>query len=142
MKQLKDLLEQRDQTIKIITEKIQTIDHFESDDLLSILKENSSNQDFLSIIDYDIQKSNQHIHDLHSQIDEKTRRIKELEILFKQEKDHCKEIETKLKVILELREHDTHLHIRQLGQTSAELRKARTDTDRVRLLQQQLDLKQ
>jgi hypothetical protein len=145
MKQLKNLFEQRDQTIKLLYEKIQTIDHFESEDLLSILTENSSNnnnQDFLSIIDNDIQKSNQHIHDLHSEINEKTRRIKELDLLFKQEKDRCKEIETKLKIVLELRERDAHLHIRQLGQTDAELRKARTDTERIRILQHQLELKQ
>jgi len=145
MKQLKNLFEQRDQTIKHLYEKIQTIDHFESEDLLSILTENSSNnnnQDFLSIIDNDIQKSNQHIHDLHSEINEKTRRIKELDLLFKQEKDRCKEIETKLKIVLELRERDAHLHIRQLGQTDAELRKARTDTERIRILQHQLELKQ
>jgi hypothetical protein len=141
MKQLKDLLEQRNQTIKHLHEKIQTLDHFESKDLLSILNENSSDENFLSIIDNDIKKSNQHIHDLHSEIDEKTRRIKEIDILLKQEKDHCREIETKLKVVLELRERDAHLHIRQLGQTDAELRKARTDADRVRIQQQQLELK-
>jgi len=142
IKQLKDLFEQRDQIIKQIHKKIQTIENFDSEDLLSIITENSSNQDFLSSIDNDIQKSNQHIHDLHSQINEKTVRIKELENLFKQEKDHSKEIETKLKVVLELRERDAHLHIRQLGQTDAELRRARTDTERVRILQQQLELKQ
>ncbi len=59
-----------------------------------------------------------------------------------QEKDRCRELETKLKVVLELRERDAHLHIRQMGQTDAELRKARTDTERVRILQQQLELKQ
>ena len=79
---------------------------------------------------------------LHHELDEKTRRIKELDQLLNQEKDRCREIETKLKVVLELRERDAHLHIRQLGQTDAELRKARTDTERVRILQQQLDLKQ
>jgi len=142
IKQLKDLFEQRDQIIKQIHKKIQTIENFDSEDLLSIITENSSNQDFLLSIDNDIQKSNQHIHDLHSQINEKTVRIKELENLFKQEKDHSKEIETKLKVVLELRERDAHLHIRQLGQTDAELRRARTDTERVRILQQQLELKQ
>ncbi len=134
IKQLKDLFEQRNQTIKLLNEKT-----FKSDDLLSIITDNSS---FLSIIDNDIQKSTQHIHNLHSEIIEKTHRIKELEILFKQEKDHCREIETKLKVVLELRERDAHLHIRQLGQTDAELRKARNDTERIRILQQQLELKQ
>ncbi len=142
IKQLKDLFEQRDQTIKKIHKKIQTIENFDFEDLLLILTENFSNQDFLLSIDNDIQKSTQHIHDLHTQINEKTSRIKELEILFKQEKDHSKEIETKLKVVLELRERDTHLHIRQLGQTDAELRRARTDTERVRILQQQHELKQ
>ncbi len=134
IKQLKDLFEQRNQTIKLLNEKT-----FKSDDLLSIITDNSS---FLSIIDNDIQKSAQNIHNLHSEISEKTRRIKELEILFKQEKDHCREIETKLKVVLELRERDAHLHISQLGQTDAELRKARNDTERIRILQQQLELKQ
>ena len=116
----------------------------ELESLLSILTENSSNnnQHLLSTIDDDLEKSNQHIRDLHHDIDEKTRRLKELDVLFKQEKDRCKEIETKLKVVLELRERDAHLHIRQLGQTDAELRKARTDTERVRILQQQLELKQ
>ena len=68
--------------------------------------------------------------------------MNELDVLLKQERDRCKEMETKLKVVLELRERDAHLHIRQLGQTDAELRKARNDTERVRILQQQLDLKQ
>ena len=79
---------------------------------------------------------------LHSDIEEKARRIKELDTLLNQEKDRCREFETKLKVILELRERDAHLHIRQLGQSDAELRKARTDTERVRILQQQLEMKQ
>ena len=80
--------------------------------------------------------------DLQHEIQEKTSRIKELDSLLKQERDRAKEMETKLKVVLELRERDAHLHIRQLGQTDAELRKARNDTERVRILQQQLDLKQ
>lgn len=122
MKQLKDLLKQRDG-------KTQTIDDLESNDLLST-------------IDNDIKKSQQHLEDLHSDLETKTCRVKELEVQCKQEKDRCREMETKLKVVLELRERDAHLHIRQLGQTDAELRKARTDTDRVRILQQQLDFKQ
>lgn len=142
MKQLKDYVEQREQILKTIYDKIQTIDHFESDDLLLFITENSLNKEFVLNIDHDIEKSSQHIQDLHCQINDKTHRIKELENLFKQEEDRCKEIETKLKVVLELRERDAHLHIRQLGQTDAELRKARTDTDRVRILQQQLELKQ
>ena len=93
-------------------------------------------------INNDVEKANQHMRDLHSEIDEKTHRIKELDSLLNQEKDRCRELETKLKVVLELRERDAHLHIRQLGQTDAELRKARTDTERVRILQQQLELKQ
>lgn len=80
--------------------------------------------------------------DLHAEIEEKTRRVKELDALLNQEKDRCRELETKLKVVLELRERDAHLHIRQLGQTDAELRKARNDTERVRILQQQLEFKQ
>ncbi len=80
--------------------------------------------------------------DLHTEIEDKARRVKELDALLNQEKDRCRELETKLKVVLELRERDAHLHIRQLGQTDAELRKARTDTERVRILQQQLELKQ
>lgn len=80
--------------------------------------------------------------DLQHELEEKTSRIKELDLLLKQERDRAKEMETKLKVVLELRERDAHLHIRQLGQTDAELRKARNDTERVRILQQQLDLKQ
>ena len=79
---------------------------------------------------------------LHAEIDEKTRRVKELDALLNQEKERCREMETKLKVVLELRERDAHLHIRQMGQTDAELRKARNDTERVRILQQQLELKQ
>ncbi|CAF4196018.1 unnamed protein product [Rotaria sp. Silwood2] len=144
MKQLKDLFEQHDQIIKHIHNKITKDKTLELEDLRSILTENSSknNQHVISTIDNDIKKSNQHIRDLHHEIDIKTCRIKELDLLFKQEKDRCKEIETKLKVILELREHDTHLHIRQLGQTDAELRKARTDTERIRILQQHLEFKQ
>jgi archaellum component FlaC len=115
-------------------------------DLLSTVTENNPDngqqQELLSTIDNDVEKANQHIRDLHSEIEEKTRRIKELDSLVNQEKDHRKELETKLKVILELRERDAHLHIRQLGQTDAELRKARTDTERVRILQQQLEFKQ
>jgi hypothetical protein len=113
----------------------------EFEDLFPILS-NENSQELLSTIDNDIEKSTKHIHNLHGEIDEKTRRIKELDLLLNQEKDRCREIETKLKVVLELRERDAHLHIRQLGQTDAELRKARTDTDRVRILQQQLELKQ
>lgn len=72
----------------------------------------------------------------------KNDRIKELDQLLNQEKDRCKEIEAKLKIILELRERDAHLHIRQIGIADTELRRARTDSDRVRILQQQLELKQ
>jgi hypothetical protein len=103
---------------------------------------NESNQALLSTIDNEVEKANQHMRQLHSELDEKTHRIKELDTLLNQEKDRSREIETKLKVVLELRERDAHLHIRQLGQTDAELRKARNDTERVRILQQQLDLKQ
>ncbi|CAF4112772.1 unnamed protein product, partial [Adineta steineri] len=144
MKQLKVLLEQREQTIKNIQEKITDEEPQEFEELLSIIKENSSNnnQQLLSTIDNDCEKSNQHIRDLHKEVDEKTAQIKEFDVLLKQERDRCREIETKLKVVLELRERDAHLHIRQLGQTDAELRKARTDTERVRILQQQLELKQ
>ncbi|UJR22902.1 hypothetical protein I4U23_025930 [Adineta vaga] len=144
MKQLKVLLEQRDQTIKRIQEKINEEEPKEFEDLLLLITENSSssNQQLLSTVDNDLEKSNQHIRNLHHEIDEKTNRIKELDLLLKQEKDRAKEMETKLKVVLELRERDAHLHIRQLGQTDAELRKARNDTERVRILQQQLDLKQ
>ena len=116
------------------------------DDLLSRIDDNNCESDqqqiFLSTIDNDIEKANQHMRSLHSEIDEKTRRIKELDSLLKQEKDRCREVETKLKIVLELRERDAHLHIRQLGQTDAELRKARTDTERVRILQQELEFKQ
>lgn len=144
MKQLKGLLEQRNGIIKQVQEKIQTDDELESDDLLSLLTEQSSDEkrDLLLTIDEDIKKSKQQMEELHAELEVKTRRVKELEIQCKQEKDRCREMETKLKVVLELRERDAHLHIRQLGQTDAELRKARTDTDRVRILQQQLDLKQ
>lgn len=96
----------------------------------------------LSTIDNDVEKANEHMRQLHNELNEKTRRIKDLDNLLNQEKDRCREMETKLKVVLELRERDAHLHIRQLGQTDAELRKARNDTERVRILQQQLDLKQ
>lgn len=144
MKQLKGLLEQRDKLIKRVEEKIQTDEEFESDELLSLLTERSSDNkgDLLSTIDEDINKSKQHFEELQAELEGKTRRVKELEMQCKQEKDRCREMETKLKVVLELRERDAHLHIRQLGQTDAELRKARTDADRVRILQQQLDLKQ
>ena len=81
-------------------------------------------------------------HSVDSKIEEKLQRLKELHGLLNQERIRCRELETKLKVVLELRERDAHLHIRQLGQTDAELRKARTDTERVRILQQQLELKQ
>jgi chromosome segregation ATPase len=115
-------------------------------DLLSTIRENSpeNNQqnELLSTIDNDVQKANRHMRDLHSEIEEKTRRIKEIDLLLNQEKDRCRELETKLKVVLELRERDAHIHIRQLGQTDSELRKARTDTERVKILQNQLELKQ
>ncbi|CAF0886914.1 unnamed protein product [Adineta ricciae] len=141
MKQLKDLLEERDQTIKHIQERI---NEEEFEDLRSLIANSSSNRDqrLLSTVDNDLEKSNQHMRDLQHEIEEKTSRIKELDSLLKQEGDRAKEMETKLKVVLELRERDAHLHIRQLGQTDAELRKARNDTERVRILQQQLDLKQ
>ena len=103
---------------------------------------NNNHQEFLALIDQDIEKSTQHFQDLHSEIADNTGRMNEMENSLKQAKDRCREMETKLKVVLELRERDAHLHIRQLGQTDAELRRARTDTDRVRILQQQLDLKQ
>jgi len=116
-------------------------------DLLSTVTENNPDndqqqQELLSTINNDVEKANQHMRDLHSEIEEKTRRIKELDSLVNQEKEHCRELETKLKVVLELRERDAHLHIRQLGQTDSELRKARTDTERVAILQQKLELKQ
>ncbi|CAF3862766.1 unnamed protein product [Rotaria sp. Silwood1] len=117
----------------------------EINNLLSTVEENTNDnnqQEFLSNIDNDIEKANQHMCHLLAELDEKTRRIKELDLLLNQEKDHCKELETKLKVVLELQERDAHLHIRQLGQTDAELRKARRDTERVRILQQQLEFKQ
>ena len=79
---------------------------------------------------------------IDSKVAEKLRRIKELDALLYKEKNRCRELETKLKVVVELKERDAHLHIQQLGQTDAEFRKARTDTERVRILQQQLDLKQ
>jgi chromosome segregation ATPase len=173
MKQLKDLLEQRDETIARIREKMvnesndQTIGMYrvcicvfssrmlcflfsfdciilDLGELLSKVDETNteSNQELLSTIDNDVEKANQHMRELHKEIDEKTRRIKDLDSLLNQEKDRYREMETKLKVVLELRERDAHLHIRQLGQTDAELRKARTDTERVRILQQQLELKQ
>ncbi|CAF3682940.1 unnamed protein product [Rotaria socialis] len=152
MKQLKDLLEQRDETIAQIREKMLNNDDDDDEEkateltnLLSTVTENTNEndqQELLSNVNHDIEKANQHMRNLHIEIDEKTRRIKELDALLNQEKDHCRELETKLKVVLELRERDAHLHIRQLGQTDAELRKARTDTERVRILQQQLDLKQ
>jgi len=171
MKQLKDLLEQRDQTIARIREKMLTDDddeekttgyfpnslflfsnnsvYLEIGDILSTVTETNSDNDekqqqrkLLLTIDNDVEKANQHMRDLHSEIEEKTHRIKELDALVNQEKDRCRELETKLKVVLELRERDAHLHIRQLGQSDAELRKARTDTERVRILQQQLELKQ
>ncbi|CAF4970916.1 unnamed protein product, partial [Rotaria sp. Silwood1] len=116
----------------------------EINNLLSTVEENTNDnnqQKFLSNIDNDIEKANQHMRHLLAELDEKTRRIKELDLLLNQEKDHCKELETKLKVVLELRECDAHLYIRQLAQTDAELRKARRDTERVRILQQQLEFK-
>lgn len=148
MKQLKDLLEQKDETIARIREKMLDDNDDEEKtteigDILSTVTENNSNNNqLLSTIDNDVEKANQHMRDLHTEIEEKTRRIKEFDTLLNQEKDRCRELETKLKVVLELRERDAHLHIRQLGQTDAELRKARTDTERVRILQQQLELKQ
>ena len=163
MKQLKDLFEQREQTIRDIFDKMNKartsgyrknfnlhpiLRSFffivEFEDLLSNLREtlSHSNQDFLSSIDNDVKRSGQRIRNLHHEIDEKAHRIKELELLFKHESDRCREIETKLKVVLELREHDSHLQIRQLGRTDTELRKARTDSERARILQQQVEFKQ
>jgi chromosome segregation ATPase len=128
MKQLKDLLEHK-------KERTPDYNHDDGDN-------DQQQQELLSTINNDVEKANQHMRDLHSGIEEKTRRVKELDTLLNQEKDRCRELETKLKVVLELRERDAHLHIRQLGQTDAELRKARTDTERVRILQQQLEFKQ
>jgi hypothetical protein len=93
-------------------------------------------------MDAEIEKSGQYLRDLQDEIEQKTLRVKELDLCLTLERDRGKEIETKLKVVLELRERDTHLHLRQLGETGAELRRARTDTDRVRILQTQLELKQ
>ena len=166
MKQLKELLEQRDETIARIRDKVNNDDDdSETGNCTFIAAWNRSNsgihpsdlgqllsavpdttteesQELLSTIDNDVEKAKQHMRQLHTDLDEKSRRIKELDSLLNQEKDRCREMETKLKVVLELRERDAHLHIRQLGQTDAELRKARTDTERVRILQQQLELKQ
>jgi hypothetical protein len=137
MKKLKDRLEQREETIARIPEGIL------NDILLTVTKNNSdNNQQLLLTIDNDMEKANQRMDHLHTEIEEKTRRVKELDTLLNQEKDRCRELETKLKIVLELRERDAHLHIRQLGKTDAELRKARTDTERIRILQQQLELKQ
>lgn len=115
----------------------------EIEDLISILSESSSktNQRLLATVDNDIKKSKQQFHDLQNELDMKNRRIKEFDLLLRQEQDRCKEMETKLKIILELREHDTHVHVRQLGQTDVELRKARTDAERIHILQKQLQLK-
>jgi hypothetical protein len=115
-------------------------------DILSTSTQNNSDnnqqQELLSTIDNDVEKANQHMRDLHSEIKEKTRRIKDLDTLFNQEKDRCRELETKLKVVLELRERDAHRHNQKIGQTDVELRKSRTDSERVQILQQQLELKQ
>ncbi|CAF1208086.1 unnamed protein product [Adineta ricciae] len=167
MKQLKDLLQQQEETINRINSKAYNgndddekeynnsengnadDDYDEEKTRGKISKTKSleqtsdeSQRELLSKIDDDVEKANQHLRDLHCEIDEKTRRIKELDLLLNQERDRCRELETKLKVVLELRERDAHLHIRQLGQTDAELRKARNDTERVRILQQQLQLKE
>lgn len=166
MKQLKEMLEQRDDTIARIREKMNNNDddsdtgnwmffaacspsiieihHSDLGQILSAVPDTTTkeNRELLSTIDNDVEKANQHMRQLHADLDEKSRRIKELDTFLNQEKDRCREMETKLKVVLELRERDAHLHIRQLGQTDAELRKARTDTERVRILQQQLELKQ
>ena len=128
-----------------LTIKLQQLKaYFEQPDQTGIAEMNEEQQqrELLSTIDSDVEKANQHMRNLHAEIEEKTRRLKEFDSLLNQEKDRCRELETKLKVVLELRERDAHLHIRQLGQTDAELRKARTDTERVRILQQQLELKQ
>ncbi|CAM2714606.1 unnamed protein product [Rotaria socialis] len=144
MKQMKDLFERHDQTIKYIQDKLSKDKKIELEDLRAIVKDNSltNNQNLLSTIDSDAKKSNQRIHDLHNDINMKTHRLKELELLLNQEKERCKEVETKLKIVLELRERDTHLHVRQFGQIDGQLRKARTDTERVHILQQQLELRQ
>ena len=102
----------------------------------------SNDDDLLLAIDHDVEKASQRTRDLYDELDTKTRRIAALDLLLNEEKHRTREIETKLKVILELRERDTHLHIRQLGQTDAELRKARTDTERVQILHQQIELQQ
>ena len=113
-------------------------------ELRSILFESNSfdDQDRHPTIDDQIEKSGQYLRDLQDEIERKTLRVKELDLCLTQERDRAKETETKLKVVLELRERDTHLHLRQLGETDAELRRARTDTERVRILQTQLELKQ
>jgi len=132
-------LQQRNNEIDVknyqLTSKIKQIfEQIQTHDLQTIFNEYS--------IEQDIEKSAEHLRDLHAENIEKANRIKQLEESIKQEQIRCRDFETKLKVILELRERDAQLHIRQLGQTDAELRKARTDSDRVRILQQQFDLKQ
>ena len=102
----------------------------------------TNDEELLLAIDLDVEKASQRTRDLYDELDTKTRRIAELDIQLNEEKHRTREIETKLKIILELRERDTHLHIRQLGQTDAELRKARTDTERVQILHQQIELQQ
>ena len=93
-------------------------------------------------MDDEIEKSGQYLCDLHDDIERKALRIKELDRCLTQERDRAKEIETKLRVVLELRERDTHRHLRQMGETDTDLRRARTDAERVRILQTQLELKQ
>ena len=116
----------------------------EVQDLFSILNEYSPTHksELLATIDDKVLKSNQYLVNLHREINKKTDHIKELDLLLKQENDRRREIETKLKTILELREHDTHLHVRQLGRVNVELCKAKTDAERIHILKQQIVFKQ
>ncbi|CAF1613175.1 unnamed protein product, partial [Didymodactylos carnosus] len=167
LKQLKTIIVERDNIIQTIKDKItnrekvlkeKNVNENESDEenedeeemqntnftslneILMTCTQVNSIDAILTDIDADAEKATIHTKELYDDIEERNKRIKELNVHLK--KEHCKELETKLKVILELRERDAHLHIRQLGQSDAELRKARTDTDRIKILQQQLEFKQ
>ncbi|CAF4541042.1 unnamed protein product, partial [Didymodactylos carnosus] len=168
LKQLKTIIVERDNIIQTIKDKItnrekvlkeKNVNENESDEenedeeemqntnftslneILMTCTQVNSIDAILTDIDADAEKATIHTKELYDDIEERNKRIKELNVHLNQEKEHCKELETKLKVILELRERDAHLHIRQLGQSDAELRKARTDTDRIKILQQQLEFK-
>lgn len=76
----------------------------------------------------------------YDELEKKMSRISELKKLLNDEQKRSKELETKLKMIIELRERDTQLHLRQLTESEGQWRRAKTDTERLEIVQNELRL--